>query len=138
MHLLGFWQWLENTSLSVEMREGQWWFSVLNGVHLLGMAVAFGTVALVDLRLLGKGIRRARVSEVAESLLPWTWSGFAVMAASGVLLVVSEAAKLYSNLFFRIKLALLITAGINMLFFHRTGSLGVAQGWSRAPPAPPA
>src|SRR5712692_4468592 len=105
MHLLEFCQWLENTPLGVEIREGQWWFSVLNGVHL---------------RLLGKGIRRARVSEVAESLLPWTWSGFAVMAVSGVLLVCSEAVKLYGNLFFRIKLALLVAAGINVLIFHRT------------------
>src|SRR5712692_4031465 len=120
MHLLEFCQWLENTPLGVEIREGQWWFSVLNGAHLLGMAVAFGTVAVVDLRLLGKGIRRAPVSEVAESLLPWTWSGFAVMAVSGVLLVVSEAAKLYGNLFFRIKLVLLVAAGINVLIFHRT------------------
>jgi hypothetical protein len=135
MHLLEFCQWLENTPLGAEIREGRWWFSLLNGVHLLGMAVAFGTVAVVDLRLLGKGIRRARVSEVAGSLLPWTWAGFAVMAATGVLILTSEAVKLYDNLFFRIKLALLVAAGLNVLIFHRTVYRRVAE-WDLEPQTP--
>src|SRR5258708_40131218 len=99
------------------------------------MAVGFGTIAIVDLRLLGKGIRRARVSEVASSLLPWTWSGFAVMAASGSMLVFSEAAKLYGNWFFRIKLMLLIVAGLNVLIFHRTVYKHVAE-WDLQPLPP--
>jgi hypothetical protein len=135
MNLLEFCQWLENTSLGVEIREGQSWFSLLNGVHLVGMAVAFGTIAIVDLRLLGKGIRRARVSEVASSLLPWTWAGFAVMAASGTLLVFSEAVKLYGNVFFWTKVTLLIAAGLNVLIFHRTVYKRVAE-WDLEPVPP--
>ena len=135
MTLLEFCTWLENTPLGVEIREGVWWFSLLNLVHLLGMAVAFGTIAIVDLRLLGKGIRRARVSEIATSLLPWTWAGFGVMAISGSLLVCSEAVKLSGNLFFRTKLALLAVAGLNVLIFHRTVYRRVAQ-WDLEPVPP--
>lgn len=121
--------------MGVEIRDGVWWFSILNAVHLLGMMLAFGTIAIVDLRLMGKGIRRARVSEIAGSLLPWTWAGFAVMAVSGVLLVTSEAEKLYGNLFFRIKLLLLIAAGLNVLIFHRTVYRRVAE-WDLLPVPP--
>jgi len=135
MSLLEFCQWLENTPLGVEIREGRWWFSLLNGVHLVGMAIAFGTIAIVDLRLLGRGIRRARVSEVASSLLPWTWAGFAVMAMSGTLMIFSEAVKLYGNLFFRIKVALLVVAGLNVLIFHRTVYKRVAA-WDLEPVPP--
>jgi len=135
MNLLEFCQWLEDTRLGVLMREGPLWFSLLNGVHLLGMTVAFGTIAIVDLRLLGKGIRRARVSEVASSLLPWTWAGFAVMAVSGTLLILSEAVKLYGNLFFRIKVVLLILAALNVLIFHRTVYKHVAE-WDLEPVPP--
>ena len=135
MSLFELCQWLENSPLGVEIREGVWWFSLLNAAHLLGMSVAFGTIAILDLRLLGKGIRRAKVSEMAASLLPWTWSGFGVMAVSGTLLVCSEAGKLYGNLFFRIKVALLLTAGLNVLVFHRTVFRRVKE-WDLQPVPP--
>jgi hypothetical protein len=125
--LLEFCQWLEDTRLGAAIREGTWWFAILNAIHLLGMMVAFGTIAVVDLRLIGRGVRRARVSEMAGNLLPWTWAGFAVMALSGALLVCSEAVKLYGNLFFRIKMALLLIAGANLLLFHRTVYRRVAE-----------
>ena len=81
-----------------------------------------GTIAVVDLRLLGVALRREPVSDVLQQVLPWTWAGFVLMFATGALLVASEAVKLYSSLFFRIKLALLIVAGVNMLVFHRSRS----------------
>src|SRR5262249_45621049 len=135
MSLLEFCQWLEETPLAAGIHEGQYWVSLLNGVHLVGMAVAFGTIAILDLRLLGKGIPRARVAELASSLLPWTWAGFAVMAVSGVILIVSEAVKLYSNIFFQIKVVLLLAAGLNMLIFHRTVYKRVAE-WDLEPVPP--
>ncbi len=135
MSLFEFCQWLEETPLADKIHEGQYWFSLLNGVHLAGMAVAFGTIAIVDLRLLGKGIRRARVSEIASNLLPWTWTGFAVMAVSGAILIVSEAVKLYSNIFFQVKVVLLLAAGLNMLIFHLTVYKRVAE-WDLEPVPP--
>ena len=112
--------WLENTPVGVTVRQSIWLFPIVETIHTVGIVLMAGTIAVVDLRLLGFALRREPVSAVLAQILPWTWSGFTMMFVTGALLVSSEAVKLYSSLFFRIKLALLIIAGINMLVFHRT------------------
>jgi hypothetical protein len=120
MSLLALCQWFENTAVGGAIRESQWWFPVLETTHTLGIILMVGTIAVVDLRLLGVALRREPVSNVTQQLLPWTWIGFTLMFVSGFLLVLSEAVKLYSSPFFRIKLVLLLLAGLNALVFHFT------------------
>jgi hypothetical protein len=120
MSLLTLCEWIQNTSLSLEIREGTWSFPLLNFGHVLGNSLMFGTIAFVDLRLLGTGLQRRRVSDVAEQLLPWTWIGWAIMFATGGLIFWSEPVRCYTNIFFRIKMLLMIFAGLNALIFHFT------------------
>ena len=115
MSILEFCQWLEMTPLGVEIQQSVWWFPLLNVAHVLGMAVAAGTIAFVDLRLLGLGIKKAPITHITGNLLPWVWGGFVVMFISGSLLIASEAVMLYGNLAFRLKLCLLVLTGINVL-----------------------
>jgi hypothetical protein len=84
----------------------------------------------LDLRLLGVTFTTDRVSDVAGRLLPWTLSGFVVMVITGVLLFYSDPTHFYGNLFFRIKVALLILAGVNAWVFHATVYLRVSV-WDR-------
>ena len=135
MSILEICQWIEGTPLGVEIRENVWWFPLLNVAHVLGMAVAAGTIAFVDLRLLGLGVKRAPVSQITKQLLPWVWGGFIVMFLSGSLLIVSETVMLYGNFAFRLKLILLVIAGLNVLQFHTTVYRSVAD-WDSAPVAP--
>ena len=135
MSLLEMCQWIENTPLGTGIREGLWWFPLLNLAHLLAMAVSAGTIAFVDLRLLGLGMKRVPVSQVAGQLLPWTWAGFVVLFVSGSLLIVSEAVLLYGNWAFRVKVVLLLAAGLNVLIFHRTVYRNVAV-WDQAAVTP--
>jgi len=93
---------------------------VIETVHVLAITLLAGTVAAVDLRLLGLILRREKVADVAGQVLPLTWAGFAVMLITGVLLFVSEAQKSYGNMAFRAKMVLLILAGVNPLIFHFT------------------
>ena len=120
MSLLKLAQALENSGPSLAMRESIYWFPSLTLLHLLALLIAGGTIVFWDLRLLGVGLRHSAVSRVAKSLLPWTWGGFALLFVTGSLLVVMEAGRLYNNIFFRIKVASLILAGINVLVFHLT------------------
>lgn len=115
-------QWLESTPVGAAVRQSIWLFPIVETTHTVGIVLMAGTIAVVDLRLLGVALRREPVSDVLQQVLPWTWAGFVLMFATGALLVASEAVKLYSSLFFRIKLALLIVAGVNMLVFHRSRS----------------
>ena len=118
--LLAFCKWLEQTSVGAAIRESLWLFPAIETVHLLGMAALVGTITVLDFRLLGWMKRRERFSELAGRLLPWAWAGFAVQVVTGVLLFSSEAVKVYTNPAFRLKLLLILLAGVHALIFHWT------------------
>ncbi|HEY1984549.1 MAG TPA: DUF6644 family protein [Terracidiphilus sp.] len=117
--ILAFCKWLEQTPVGAGVRESVWLFPIIESLHLLGMAVLVGTIFMLDLRLLGWTMRRVRVSALAGWLFPWTWAGLIVQVITGAVLFSSEAAKLYPNPAFRLKLILIGAAGIHALLFHR-------------------
>jgi len=102
------------------VRESLWLFPAIETLHLLGMAALVGTIAVFDFRLLGWMFPRQRVSELARRLLPWSWAGLAVQVVTGALLFTSEAVKVYSNPAFRLKMLLILLAGVHALIFHGT------------------
>jgi hypothetical protein len=126
---------LNDTQLATAIRESEIVFPLIETVHVLAIALLAGTVAIVDLRLLGLILKRERVSQVAGQILPLTWVGFVAMIASGVLLFLAEASKSYYNPAFRFKMLLLIVAGVNPLIFHRTIYRNVSL-WDEAAVAP--
>ena len=120
MHLLSICQWLEKTPAAAAMRDSLWIFDITETVHTLGIILVAGTIMLVDLRLLGMGLRREPVSHVVSRIVPWTLSGFCLMFLTGGWLFSAEASKLYHSPAFRIKMMLLSLAGLNALIFHLT------------------
>jgi hypothetical protein len=135
MSLLPIFQWLNETPLATSIRESNIVFPVIETVHVLAITLLAGTVAAVDLRLLGFVLTREKVSSVATQVLPLTWAGFAVMMVTGALLFLAEAEKSYGNLAFRVKILLLVLAGLNPLIFHSTIYRSVGA-WDDAPVAP--
>ncbi len=105
-------------------------------IHTLGIILTAGTISLVDLRLLGFGLRREPVSDVLEQILPWTWAGFAVMFTTGALLFCAEAMMICQSISFRIKMVLIVMAGFNALIFHKTVYREVST-WELASVTPP-
>ncbi len=133
MSLLAIFQWLERSPLGRGIRDSDWIFYVIESIHVFGIVLMVGTVAMVDLRLLGVGLqRRQPVSEVAGQMLPLTWTGFGMQFVTGSFLLISEAAsKLYVSPSFWIKMALILLAGINMTIFHFTVYRNVGK-WDSA------
>lgn len=131
MSLLSACQWIYGTPVSISIRESIWVYPILNVLHCVGILAVAGTIAVVDLRLLGFGMRRAPVSSVVAQVLPFTLSGFLFMAFTGSLLAWSEPLRLYRSLFFPWKLAFLALAGLNALFFHYRIYRGVGA-WDSA------
>lgn len=111
---------LNDSTIGTSVRESTYTFPLIETAHVLGIALLVGTVAVLDLRLLGLALRRTRVTELANELLPLTWMGFALMFATGFILFMAEAAKVYGNPAFRVKLFLLALVGLNPLLFHLT------------------
>lgn len=119
MFLLHFAQWLNETSWSVYLRESDWPFAIIETIHILGLGLSVGVIMWVDLRLVGLAMRRERPSDVISQLEPWAIGGFIVMFISGGLLLLAEPLKAYTRLSFRLKVALLILAGLNFLYFDK-------------------
>lgn len=129
--LLGICQALNDSAIGTSIRESEVVFPVIESVHVLCITLLVGTVALLDLRLLGLALRKEPVSRVASQLLPLTWTGFAIMFTSGFLLFWAEAVKSYYNPAFRWKMLMLLAAGLNPLVFHLSIYRGVQQ-WETA------
>jgi hypothetical protein len=128
-------QWFHDSTIGTSIRESTYAFPVIETVHVLGITLLVGTIAIVDLRILGILFRRERVSSIVRQVLPLTWSGFVVMFVSGFLLFWSESERVYVNPVFRIKLVLLLLVGLNPLIFHSTIYRKVAA-WDDALDAP--
>ena len=136
MDLTAFFQWLEATPGSVFIRESTIVYPIIETTHVLTLCLFLGLIALLDLRLLGVGLKGVPVSQVAARLLPWALFGFAIMAISGSLLFYSGPVKAAANIFFRIKVVLIALTGVNALLFHLTIEKRIAV-WDNEP-SPPA
>ena len=135
--MLSICQWIYQTPLSIAIRESIWVYPILDVLHCVGILLVAGTIVVVDLRLLGFGMRRAPVSSVVGQVLPWTLSGFGFMFVTGSLLAWSEPVRLYHSLFFPWKLLFLAMAGLNALLFHYgiyRGVGGLGLGFAHARP----
>jgi hypothetical protein len=119
-------QWLADTAIGTHIRESDNLFSAIETVHVLGIVLTAGTIAIVDLRILGFLLNRHSIDEILAPLVRIAWLGFAIMAATGLLLFWSEADKLYFNLAFRLKLLLLLAAGVNQWIFHKAYDRDIA------------
>ena len=112
----------------------EWLFPIVETGHVLALAVVFGTVAMVDLRLLGFGVPGSSVRRLASEVLPWTWGAFVFAAMSGSLLFASKASVYFANHEFRMKFLALFLAGLNMLVFQFGAFRRVAEWDARRPP----
>ena len=132
------WHALEASDIGTAVRESSWLFPIIETVHVFALVLVVGSIARVDLRLLGVRARSRTVSAAAAEWLPWTWSCFVLALGSGLLMFCSAAQKYADNLPFRIKLGLLALAGINMLVFQTATARGQAHWDSEASPPPAA
>ena len=108
--LFPFFQWCETSTVGNAIRESLWAFAVIESIHLLGLAAIGGAVLVVDLRMLGLGLRRQPISDVARSAHPWFVGSLAVMLVTGVGLFLSEAVKCYYSTPFWVKISSLALA----------------------------
>lgn len=108
--LMSFAQWCEETALGTAIRESPWAFAVIESVHLLALAVIGGAVLVVDLRLLGLGLRRQPVSQLARDAWRWQNLSLLVLLISGFALFSSEAMKCYYSTPFWLKMASLMVS----------------------------
>ncbi len=113
----------------------EWWFANIETLHVLAVALLFGTILMVDLRLLGLATPRTAIIRLSNEVLPYTWVAFAISMVTGTLLFVSKATVYAYNLQFQLKMLFMLLAGINMAIFH-FGVYRKARAWNDALPPP--
>jgi hypothetical protein len=130
--------WLEATSLAVFIHRTAWAFTTVELVHVFAISLVVGTIAMVDLRLLGLASTKRPFTELAGQVLPFTWVAFVLAVMAGSLLFISQATAYFASTTFRIKMLVIVLAGINMLVFELI-TVRRVQDWDRNPvPALPA
>lgn len=112
LNLLPFIEWVAASSLSHAISTSTWAFAVTESIHLLALSVIGGAVLIVDLRLLGFGIKAQPLEAVARDAWPWFVGSWTVMIVTGVLLFVSEPQKLYYSTPFAVKMLSLVLGTI--------------------------
>jgi hypothetical protein len=128
---------LEDSGLAVSLRGSLYYFPFIESVHVMALAVVFGSILIVDLRALGIASTNRSFTRLSTELLRFTWGAFAVSALTGSLMFVTNARVYAHNTAFQVKMVLLALAGLNMALFHLTAGRAVAT-WDQAPTAPKA
>lgn len=135
MNLEPMLQQINDLPIAIAISESATLFPNLESLHVLALVLVFGTIAVVDLRLLGVRLHRSSAQRLIRELLPYTWAAFIVAVISGGLLFTSNAVQYGANTFFLVKMGLLVLAGVNMLVFHLSAHRRIAV-WDElaAPP----
>ncbi len=126
---------LEDTGFATHVRDSLYLFPFLESVHVMALSVVFGTIMVVDLRLLGFASAHRSFARMSDELLKWTWGAFGFAALTGAMMFMTNARVYANNIPFRVKMLLIALAGINMVIFHLTSGRTVAS-WDRGGPAP--
>ena len=127
MNLLPLFQWFEATALGTVVRQSLWMFPVIECIHLLALSMLGGAVLVVDLRLLGLGLRAQPAAELGRKMLPWMAGALAVSITTGILMFLSEAIKCFYSPPFWYKMGLLILASLFAFTVRRKVLAGGSQ-----------
>ena len=121
---------LNNWPFAVWLRSAPLVYPTLEALHILAIAITFGSLWIVDLRLMGVrlfGLGSLEVRALAAATLPWTLLGFTLAAMVGSLMFLARASDLIGNSAFLLKMLLLFTAGTNAAILHSRGALNPAS-----------
>lgn len=124
-----FFEWLTTTPWAKAMNGPEWAFPVVESLHFMGFTLSVGTIAIVDLRLLGIAMGLQSANELAADLHIWTRIGLAVMLISGPLMFSADAVNYQHNPAFQFKMVCLLLALVFHFTVHR-----VAIRASTSPP----
>ena len=126
---------LEHSGVAVAIRNSLYLFPMLEAFHVIALGLVFGTIMIVDLRMLGLAGSQRSYVRISDEVLKWTWGAFGLAVLTGFLMFTTNARVYVDNTFFRFKFALMALAGLNMLVFQFTLARSASE-WGDAKVAP--
>ena len=114
------------------LNNNEWSFPLLEILHILGFALSIGTIAIVDVRLLGYGLKQSTPSQVLKGTAPWSLAGLVVMLTTGPAIFSSDPRMYLFNMGFRFKMGALLLAIVYNYTIRRKVALADASGGAAA------
>jgi len=108
--MAGFAEWLSATPLSIAIQKYEWLTPLLQTIHILAIAMVLSSAFMIGLRALGIMASQS-IAAVAHRFVPWIWTGLALLACSGIVLIIGEPQRALVNPAFQIKMLLVLVAG---------------------------
>ncbi len=108
-------EWIDSSWLANLVRDWAWTWPSLETLHFMGLTLLIGALAVIDLRVLGMA-KRIPLAAI-EKLTPVAYFGFTVNLITGIMFFFGDPYRYYPNIAFRIKMILLVIAGINLLIY---------------------
>jgi hypothetical protein len=128
---------IQHTDLATFVREADWGFPLAECLHVLSVATVFGSILMMDLRLLGLASRDSAVTKLSKEVLPYTWIAFGCAVITGATMFIARAQEYWGNTQFELKFLFMALAAANMLIFHFGAFRRVAE-WDDTLPPPSA
>lgn len=125
---------IESLPLAVAMRKWLWLYPIVEITQIVGFVVLVGSVAMLDLRLLGMS-RTISVTALSRHTLPWALGALLLVVPSGLMMFIAHAGDFVSNDAFIAKMSLLTLAGVNAMWF-RVGPWQEVRNWDTGVSAP--
>ncbi len=116
---------IESTALGLAMRKSIWLYPAVETIHIIGLAILVGSIAVLDLRLLGFS-RSLPVRKLAAHTLPWTVGSFLLIVPSGLMMFAAHATDFIASPVFVLKMGLVMAGVFNAAIFHVTVFRGAA------------
>lgn len=126
-----FFEWLSTSPWANAMNGPEWAFPLVQSLHFIGFAFSIGTIAIVDLRLLGLVMRREPAAVLAADLKPWTLTGLVMMLVTGPLMFSADAVNYHNNPSFQFKMVCLMAALLFHFTLHRQATRSESIPWAR-------
>jgi hypothetical protein len=135
MTLVSIVQSIQDSGIAEWMRTSVKAMPIVESIHVLAAATVFGTIFIVDLRLLGLPNARRPFTRISDEMLRLTWAAFFVALVTGGLMFAANANTYFENTAFRFKMLALLCAGLNMVIFQLVTfrTVGAWDAGARAP-----
>lgn len=125
------WEALEQSAWIKTLGETGWMYASISVLHYLTMFWFIGSMAVVDLRVMGVAARKRSLADLAEQLYPWAWTGMALAIVSGFFMFATDAGDWAPDRVFHVKLAMMAISIVLAVLVQI-----LAPKWSAAPEIP--
>ena len=123
--MIPFWTWLQEVSIIDKIGDTAYLYNTFSVLHYFCVFVTVGSIALVDLRVMGIAARRMTIAQLADQVFPWMWTAFAIATISGFFEFAPTGATFAPDHIFQAKIVLVVLA----LVFAVIVQMGVHK-WS--------